>query len=154
MERIAYNDIPKGIFEQLRAIEVSIVNSTLDRKLIELVKLRSSQLNGCAYCIDMHYKELRHLGETELRLSSICVWEDAPYFTEKERTVFQYTETLTKLNEKPISNSTFEALRQFFDVEEISYLSLAIAQSNTWNRLMKAFKFTPGHYRINQFEIY
>ena len=153
MERITYQDIPSGMFESLRKIEVSIVNSTLDRKLIEMVKLRTAQLNGCAYCVDMHYKELKHFGEDELRLSSLCVWEETPYFTDKEYAALKFTDALTKLDSKPISDDLFKPLTDFFSKEEICYLTLTISQSNTWNRLMKVFKFTPGNYKINQFGI-
>jgi len=150
MERITYQDIPKGMFENLRAIEDFIDNSSLDPKLLELIKLRASQINGCAYCVDMHYKELKHLGETELRLSSLCVWEETPYFTEKERTVLYFTDALTDLNSSPISNQVYNTLLDFFTKEEITYLTLAISQINTWNRLMKVFAFTPGNYKVNQ----
>ncbi len=150
MERITYQDIPKGMFENLRAIEDFIDNSPLDQKLLEIIKLRASQKNGCAYCVDMHYKELKHLGETELRLSSLCVWEETPYFTEKERAVLYFTDALTKLNRSPIANKVYNTLLDFFSKEEITYLTLAISQINNWNRLMKVFAFTPGNYKVNQ----
>lgn len=150
MERITYPDIPKGMFENLRAIEDFIDQSPLDPKLLELIKLRTSQENGCAYCVDMHYKELKHLGETELRLSSLCVWEETPYFTEKERAVLFFTEALTNLNRSPLANQVYDSLLDYFSKEEITYLTLAISQINTWNRLMKVFAFTPGNYKVNQ----
>ena len=150
MERITYQDIPEGMFENLRAIEDFIDNSSLDEKLVEMIKLRTSQKNGCAYCVDMHYKELKHLGESELRLSSLCVWEETPYFTEKERTVLYFTDALTKLNRAPISNQLYDPLLNYFSKKEICYLTLVISQINTWNRLMKVFSFTPGNYKVNQ----
>ncbi len=149
MERITYQDIPKGMFENLRTIEDSIINSTLDRKLIEMIRLRTAQMNGCAYCVDMHYKELKHFGETELRLSSLCVWEETPCFSEKERLVLSFTDTLTKLKSSPISKELFNNLSSLFSKEEICYLTLTISQSNTWNRLMKTFEFTPGNYKVS-----
>ena len=150
MERITYQDIPNGMFENLRAIEDFIDNSSLDEKLVEMIKLRTSQKNGCAYCVDMHYKELKHLGESELRLSSLCVWEETPYFTEKERAVLYFTDALTKLNRSPISDQLYNTLLNFFSKKEICYLTLVISQINTWNRLMKVFSFTPGNYKVNQ----
>ena len=150
MERITYQDIPSGMFENLRIIEESIINSSLDRKLIEIIRLRTAQRNGCAYCVDMHYKELKHFGETELRLSSLCVWEETPYFSEKERLVLSFTDTLTKLKSSPISQEIFDNLTSHFSKEEICYLTLTISQSNTWNRLMKTFEFTPGHYKVSE----
>ncbi len=148
MERITYRDIPQGMFENLRVIEDTLVNSTLDRKLLEIIRLRTAQLNGCAYCTDMHHKELKHLGETELRLSSLCVWEETPYFTDLERVTLHLTDALTKLKEKPISDQLYLPLLDFFTKEEICFLTLAISQSNTWNRLMKVFRFTPGQYQV------
>lgn len=150
MERINYQDVPKGMFESLRAIEGLIDASPLDKKLTELIKLRTSQKNGCAYCVDMHHKELKHLGETELRLSSLCVWEETPYFSGKERVVLYLTDALTQLDGKPISNSIYDPLLNFFSKEEICYITLTISQSNTWNRLMKTFGFIPGNYKVNQ----
>lgn len=150
MERIIYQNIPNGMFENLRTIEDSIINSTLDIKLIEMIRLRTAQMNGCAYCVDMHYKELKHFGETELRLSSLCVWEETPYFSEKERVVLLFTDTLTILKSSPISQELFNNLTSHFSKEEICYLTLTISQSNTWNRLMKTFEFTPGNYKVSK----
>ena len=148
MERISYADIPEGMFENLRTIEDSLNNSPLDNKLLELIRLRISQKNGCAYCVDMHYKELKHAGETELRLSSLCVWEETPYFSNKERIVLKFAETLTKLSSAPIPEEDYTPLLDFFNKNEICHLTLAITQINTWNRLMKVFQFTPGNYKI------
>ncbi|WP_136481326.1 carboxymuconolactone decarboxylase family protein [Cognatitamlana onchidii] len=148
MERISYKDIPKGMFENLLSVESFINNSTLEMHLLEIIRLRVGQINGCAYCVDMHHKELKELNETDLRLSSLCVWEATPYFTDKERAVLEFTDRLTTLNGKPISNDIFNRLLEFFTKEEISYLTLAISQINTWTRLMKTFRFTPGNYSV------
>ncbi|WP_219007145.1 carboxymuconolactone decarboxylase family protein [Aquimarina litoralis] len=152
MERIRYQDLPKGMFDHLMGIEDFINTSTLDTKLLELLRLLVSQKNGCAYCVDMHHKLLKHEGETELRLASLCVWEETPYFTDKERAVLKFTETLTELQRAPIPDEIFDTLTNFFSKEEISYLTLAISQINTWTRLMKTFKFTPGNFKIPQHE--
>ncbi|WP_298900296.1 carboxymuconolactone decarboxylase family protein [uncultured Psychroserpens sp.] len=150
MARITYNDIPNGMFEHLRTIEDFILNSSLSKQLIEIIRLRTSQKNGCAYCVDMHHKELKHMGETDLRLSSLCVWEETPYFNENERAVLHFTDALTKLDRRPISDHIYNELLSFFTKEEICYITLAISQSNTWNRLMKTFEFTPGNYKANE----
>lgn len=150
MERITYNDIPKGMFDQLMSIENFINNSSIDIKLLELIRLRVAQKNGCAYCVDMHHKELQHLQETDLRLSSLCVWKETPYFTEKERAVLQFTDTLTKLSREPIKDEVYTPLEAFFSKEEICYVTLAISQINTWTRLMKTFRFTPGNYKVER----
>ena len=96
----------------------------------------------------MHYKELKHTGETELRLSSLCVWEETPYFSKKERVVLKFADTVTRLNRAPISDDDYNSLLEYFSKPDIAYLTLAITQINTWNRLMKVFQFTPGVYRV------
>jgi len=150
MERISYQDIPKGMFENLMTTENFINQSSLEIKLLELIRLRVAQKNGCAYCVDMHHKELKHLGETDLRLSSLCVWKETPYFTEKEMVALNLTDVLTKMSRDPLPEAIFEALIPHFNKEEICYLTLGISQINTWTRLMKTFKFTPGNYQVKE----
>ena len=150
MERISYQDIPKGMFENLMSTEDYINKSSLDMQLLELIRLRVAQKNGCAYCVDMHHKELKHLGETDLRLSSLCVWKETPYFSEKEMAALNLTDALTKMSRDPLPEEVFEVLTPHFSKEEICYLTLAISQINTWTRLMKTFKFTPGNYQVKE----
>ena len=97
----------------------------------------------------MHHKELKNTNETDLRLSSLCVWEETPYFTDKERTVLQFTDILTKLNRESISDEVYNPLLDFFSKEEICILTLAISQINTWTRLMKTFQFIPGNHKVS-----
>ena len=148
MERISYQDLPEGIFYHLRANEDFLKQSGLDPKLLELLKLRVSQLNGCAYCLDMHYKELKHAGETDLRISLLAAWEECPQFTDKEKAALAYAEELTQISHESLAEAVITTLERYFTKAEIAYLSLAITQINTWNRLMKAFKFTPGNYVV------
>ena len=150
MERISRNEIPKGMFGVIMQVEDYIHSSVVDLKLLELIRYRASILNGCAYCVDMHHKELKHLGETDLRLSSLCVWEETPYFTQKEIAALRLTDVLTKLSRNPLPEIVFEELIPHFNKEEICYLTLAISQINTWTRLMKSFKFTPGNYQVKE----
>ena len=150
MERISYQDIPQGMFEKLMAIEDYINDASIDLKLLELMRLRVAQQNGCAYCVDMHHKELKHLEESDLRMYSLCIWKEAPYYSAKERAVLLYTEALTCINNEPLPDDVYEPLLIFFSKTEICYLTLAIAQINTWTRLMKSFKFTPGNYQVRQ----
>jgi len=150
MERFKYQDIPNGMFENLISTEEFINNSSLDMHLLELIRLRVAQKNGCAYCVDMHHKELKHIGETDLRLSSLCVWKEAPYFSEKEIAALNLTDVLTKMSRDPLPEEVFEALTPHFNKEEICYLTLAISQINTWTRLVKIFKFTPGNYQVRE----
>jgi AhpD family alkylhydroperoxidase len=150
MERISYQEVPAEIFEKLRAVEVYLENSSIDKQFLELLRLRVSQINGCAYCVDMHSKGLKHLGETELRLNSLCVWQETPYFSEKERVVLHLAEKLTRITEEPLADQYYDLLPNFFSKEEICNLTLAISQINTWNRLMKVFRFTPGNYKVSE----
>lgn len=149
MERINYQDIPEGMLDILLKVENFINESTLEFNLLEIIRLRVAQINGCAYCVDMHHKELKNVNETDLRLSSLCVWEETSYFTEKERAVLKFTDTLTQLSKNLIADEIYNPLLTFFSKEEICILTLAISQINTWTRLMKTFQFTPGNYKIN-----
>lgn len=150
MERISFTEIPKEMLGKLMDIENYINNSGIDLKLLELMRLRVAQINGCAYCVDMHHKELKHLKETDLRLSSLVVWEETTYFTDKERAVLHFTETLTKLAPKPIKNEDYQVIKNQFKKEEIIILTLAISQINTWTRLMKTFRIEAGNYQVNR----
>jgi len=150
MERITFSQIPKGMVEKLMGIENYIKESTLDLQLLELMRLRVAQINKCVYCIDMHYKELKDSGETELRMSTLSVWNETSFFTEKEKAVLKFTEALTEINENDISDEIFDALSNFFDTEEICNLTFAISQLNTWTRLVRTFKFTAGNYEVKK----
>ena len=148
MERISYQEVPVEIFEKLGAVESYLHSSTIGMPLLELLRLRISQINGCAYCVDMHSKELKHLGESDLRMYSLCIWKEAPYYSEKERAVLLYTEALTYMNSEPLQDQVYDPLLNYFSKSEICYITLAISQINTWTRLMKSFKFEPGNYKV------
>ena len=150
MERISYQDTPKNMFEKLMVVEDYLNGSPLEMSLLELIRLRTAQLNNCAYCVDMHYKELKHLGESELRLSSLCVWSETPYFSDKERKALELTEMLTRDSQSTISDEYFETLLSQFSKEEICYLTIAISHLSTWAKLMKTLKFTPGKYEVKK----
>ncbi|GAA3627328.1 carboxymuconolactone decarboxylase family protein [Flavivirga jejuensis] len=150
MERITFNEIPKEMMGNMISTENYINNSSLDFQLLELIRLRVAQINKCAYCVDMHYKELKHTGETELRTSTLSVWNETSFFTDKEKAVLQFTESLTELSKTDISNEIFDSLTRFFSTEEICNLTLAISQINTWTRLMRTFKSTAGNYKVTK----
>ena len=149
MERIKYQELPHNFFEPLRQIEEYIHSSNLDTNLLNLIRLRVSQMNACAYCLDMHYKEMKHLGETELRMSMLAAWKDTDVFSEQEKVVLAFAEALTQSATSNIEY-TFNALTPYFSKAEIAFLSLTITQINTWNRLMKAFHFKAGLYKVEQ----
>jgi AhpD family alkylhydroperoxidase len=129
--------------------EIYLKKSGLDPKMLELIKTRVSQINGCAFCLDMHYKDAIHLGESELRLSTLAGWRECPYYSEKEKTVLALAEALTL--HPHVEDSLFETLSRLFSRAEIADLVLAISQINSWNRLNIAFRSTPGNYQVGQF---
>ena len=147
MERITYQDIPKELFTKLRDLEIFIHHSGIDSTLLNLLKLRVSQINHCAYCLDMHYKEARLNGESELRLSMLAAWSETDVFSAKEKSILAYAEALTTLSSLQMESS-FKRLENHFSKTEISMISLAITQINTWNRLMRAFNFKAGLYKV------
>jgi AhpD family alkylhydroperoxidase len=136
-------DYQKASPEAVRAVlglERFVQTSGLPRRLIHLIKLRASQINGCAYCVDMHVKEARHDGESEQRLHLLAVWRESPLYTEEERAVLAWTESLTKLSETGAPDADFEPLRKFFSESDITKLSVVIATINVWNRLAVGFR--------------
>ena len=120
----------------------------LDHTLLELVKLRASQINGCAYCIDMHTKELRAGGESEQRLYLLNAWEESPFYSDRERAALAWTEALTLITEGHVPDEVYEKARAQFSEEELASLTLAIVAINSANRLNIAFRTVPGSYRV------
>jgi AhpD family alkylhydroperoxidase len=120
----------------------------LDHKLLELVKLRASQINGCAHCIDMHTKELRAAGESEQRLYLLDAWEESPFYSERERGALAWTEALTLITEGHVPDTVYEQARTQFSEEELANLTLAVIAINGANRLNIAFRTVPGSYRV------
>ena len=121
--------------------------SKLEPALIELVKMRASQINGCAYCIDMHSKDARADGETEQRLYALSAWEETPFFTDRERAALALTEAITLVSESHVPNPVYEKARKTFSEEELVNLTLAIITINAWNRLAITFRMIPGEYQ-------
>lgn len=119
----------------------------LDHKLLELVKLRASQINGCAWCMDMHTKELRAAGESEQRLYLLSAWRECPFYTERERAALSWTEALTLLTEGNVPDDIFALAREQFGEEELVNLTLAIVAINGANRINVAFRTVPGNYQ-------
>jgi AhpD family alkylhydroperoxidase len=120
----------------------------LEHTLLELVKLRASQINGCAHCIDMHTKELRAAGESEQRLYLLDAWEESPFYTERERAALAWTEALTLITDGHAPDAVYEQARTQFSEEELTNLTLAIVAINGANRLNIAFRTVPGSYRV------
>lgn len=120
----------------------------LDHNLLELIKLRASQLNGCAQCIDMHTKELRANGESEQRLYLLNAWEESPFYSVRERAALAWTEAVTLITQGHVSDEVYAQAREQFDEKELVDLTLAIVAINSANRLNIAFRTVPGSYRV------
>jgi AhpD family alkylhydroperoxidase len=124
--------------------------SGLEPTLLNLVNLRASQINGCAYCIDMHWKDLRAEGEKEQRLYGLDAWAESPYYTDRERAALAWTEAVTRLTEGHVPDSVFEEARRFFSEKELADLTLAVVAINGWNRMNIAFRNPAGSYQPGQ----
>src|SRR5882757_5865578 len=126
MERISNSELPAGILDGMMKTQNYLNNSGLDRTMLELMVLRVSQLNSCAYCLDMHFKEATSEGETGQRLISVSAWREAPYYSDKERAVLAFAETLTKMPADVHSDGLHDELQQYFSKQEIAQITLAV----------------------------
>ncbi|MEH6680275.1 MAG: carboxymuconolactone decarboxylase family protein [Sediminicola sp.] len=138
---------PKAI-GTLYGISNYLKRATIERQLLELVDFRVSQINGCAYCLDMHSKELRNMGETEQRIYGLSAWRDAPYYSEREKAALEWAEAVTRAK---VKDEIYELAKTEFSDGELVDLTLAITAINTWNRINLAFPQTPGTYKVGQF---
>jgi AhpD family alkylhydroperoxidase len=141
-----YKVAPKA-YQAMTALEHYVGSCGLEAPLLKLVKMRSSQINGCAYCLDMHSKDARAAGETEQRLYLLDAWREAPFYSDRERAALEWTEALTKVTEGHVPDAVYEIVKEQFSDEELANLSLAICTINSWNRLSIAFRAVPGHYQ-------
>ncbi|HLZ50333.1 MAG TPA: carboxymuconolactone decarboxylase family protein [Candidatus Acidoferrum sp.] len=131
----------------LAAIEKYLSESGLEHRLIHLMKMRASQINGCAYCIDMHSKDARAIGETEQRLYELDAWRETPFYNDRERAALSRTESLTLVSETHVPDAAYDEVRKHFSEKEIVDLTLVVMTINAWNRLAIALRAVPGHYR-------
>lgn len=145
--RIDYkNQYPDSI-KGLRELEKYVAASGLERSTFEMVKLRASQINGCAYCIDMHTKDARKAGETEQRLYALSVWRETPFYSSRERAALEWTEALTIISENEVSDELYERVKAQFEEDDLVALTMAIIAINGWNRLAISFRTVPGSYQ-------
>lgn len=147
MKRLSYKDENPAALQAMLALEGHVRKSGLDRRMVELVYLRVSQINGCAYCVDMHDKDLRAAGEKPERLALLCVWREAPSFTPRERAALAYAEAVTTLGHDGVSDAVYEAARAELGDAALVDLTLAVATINVWNRLNVAFQTPAGGYQ-------
>ena len=131
----------------MQALEKYIAQCGLDHKLVHLLKMRASQINGCAYCLDMHSKDARAIGETEQRLYALDAWHETPFYTDNERAALAWVESITRVSETHIPDDAFETVRKHFSEKEVIDLTYVAAIINTWNRLAIATRAVPGHHK-------
>jgi AhpD family alkylhydroperoxidase len=142
--RLNYVAIAPKLLQAMTNLERAVNGTGLEHSLIELVKTRASQINGCAFCIDMHTRDARKAGESEARLYLLSAWREAPHYTDRERAALAWTEALTLVSETHAPDAEYDALRSCFLEEEIVALSFLIATINAWNRLAIGFRSVPG----------
>lgn len=145
--RLAPFKIAPDAYSAMRGLEQYVRQSGLEHSLLELVKLRASYMNGCAYCIDMHSKDARAEGETEQRIYSVPVWRETPFYTARERAALAWSEAVTDLGHAGVPDAVYDEARQHFSDVELVSLTMAIVAINGWNRLMVAFQTEPGTYQ-------
>ena len=146
-QRIEYDKVAPGAFRAMLGLEKYLHTSGLEASLLHLIKMRASQINGCAYCLDMHSKDARAGGETEQRLYLLNAWREAPFYTERERAAFEWTEALTLISENHVPDEIYNHVREHFSEQELVDLSLAVVTINAWNRLAISFRSEPGEYQ-------
>ena len=145
--RIDQAKVAPGALHVMLALSKYVHDSGLENSLLQLVFMRASQLNGCAYCIDMHSKDARAGGETEQRLYELNAWRETPFFSDRERAALAWTEAVTNIQQGHAPDELYEETRKFFDEKEIVNLTMAIVTINSWNRLAISFRAVPGTYQ-------
>ncbi len=146
-ERFSIVKAAPGVYHAMLGIEEYLKGCGLDEPLLNLVKLRASQVNGCAYCIDMHWKDLQASGEKEQRMYGLDAWEESSYYTERERAALAWTEAVTKIREGHVPDEVYEQAKKQFTEKELANLTLAVAAINSWNRLAIASRTVAGNYQ-------
>jgi AhpD family alkylhydroperoxidase len=144
--RINLMHVNPGVFQAMLGLERQVRQAGFDDRLLDLVRMRASQINGCSYCLDMHSKDARANGETEQRLYGLDAWRETPYYTPRERAALEWTEALTLVAETHVPDDVYERVREQFSEDELVHLSLAIVSINGWNRLNLAARTVPGDY--------
>jgi len=144
--RINLMQINPGIVQAMLGLERQVRHGKLEHALLDLVRMRASQINGCAYCLDMHSKDARANGETEQRLYGLDAWRETPYYSDRERAALEWTEALTLVAETHVPDDVYERVRAQFSEDELAHLSLAVVAINGWNRFNVAARTVPGSY--------
>jgi AhpD family alkylhydroperoxidase len=138
--------VSPGIIHAMLGLERQVRKAGLDSKLLDLVRMRASQINGCAYCLDMHSKDARANGESDQRLYALDAWRETPYYSARERAALEWTEALTLVSETHAPDEAYERVREQFSEDELAHLTLLVVSINGWNRLNIAARTVPGDY--------
>jgi AhpD family alkylhydroperoxidase len=146
-ERIPFKRVAPGAYQAMSGLEKYVHASGLEESLLELVKIRASQINGCAFCLDMHIKDARAEGESEERIYLLNAWEEAPNYSPRERAALAWTEAVTLISEDRVPDAVYDLARSQFSEKELVDLTMAIVAINGWNRLEIAFRGEPGLYK-------
>lgn len=152
-ERFQYMKVAPGAYRAMAGLEHYLHESGLEESLLHLVKLRASQINGCAYCLDMHWKDLKATGETDQRLYELNAWQEAPFYSEREQAALAWTEAVTRVADTHVPDAVYEEVRGVFREKELADLTLAVAAINASNRLAISARTTPGTYQVPSREL-
>ena len=148
MQRYSQGKLAPDGMQAMLGLERYLHHCGLEESLLHLIKLRASQINGCAYCLDMHWKDLKSIGEPDHRLYELDAWEETSFYTDRERAALAGTEAVTKVAETRVPDALYQEVRQHFNEKELADLTLAIATINAWNRLNVAARTEAGSYRV------
>jgi AhpD family alkylhydroperoxidase len=149
-QRIGYTELAQDAYKAMYGLETYLKHSSIEPMLLHLLKFRVSQINGCAYCLDMHSKDLRAGGETEQRIYLLDAWREAPFYTDRERAALEWAEALTLVHEGHVPDDVYESVKAQFNEKEIIDLTMAVVTINSWNRISIAFRTTVGTYEPGQ----
>jgi AhpD family alkylhydroperoxidase len=144
--RFDYMNAAPGATKAMMQLEMYVKHCGIEKTLLELIKVRASQINGCAYCIDMHTKDARAAGETEQRLYTLTAWREAPFYSDRERAALEWTEALTQVSVDHVPDEVYERTRKHFDDAGMMNLTTAVVVINGWNRIAVASRAMPGKY--------
>ena len=145
--RFDYLKVAPGVFDAMIGLSNYLRKTGLEESLVNLICLRASQINGCAYCIDMHWKDLRAANESEQRLYGLDAWQESPYYTDRERAALAWTEAVTNIHDGHVPDEVYEQARKFFPEKELADLTMAVTVINGWNRLNIAARTVAGTYQ-------
>ena len=151
--RLHYRSLARDAFEKFLEFQNIITNCGINELLLELVKIRVSQINGCAFCVDMHIKDAFALGETQKRINMLVVWRETNLFTEKEQAALAWSEAVTNIQNTHISNELFDLMTKNFTEKEIAYINMAVVAINGWNRMAIPFRDEPGKYKSRRITV-